>query len=103
MYLNSTAEADDWPGLDFFVYMMDVKVLAIAYQQEFDYGIQYKRIREGGDESHPLWTIGRVCLWPYALFTGHKLPAAKAATRIGDAVLSTGLLEHLRQTSTISQ
>src|SRR4051812_11613882 len=39
--------------------------------EEFDYGIQYKRIREGGDESHPLWTIGRVCLWPYALFTGN--------------------------------
>jgi 5,5'-dehydrodivanillate O-demethylase len=39
--------------------------------EEFDYGIQYKRIREGADESHPLWTIGRVCLWPYALFTGN--------------------------------
>jgi len=39
--------------------------------EEFDYGIQYKRIREGGNESHPLWTVGRVCLWPYALFTGN--------------------------------
>jgi 5,5'-dehydrodivanillate O-demethylase len=39
--------------------------------EEFDYGIQYKRIREGSDETHPLWTIGRVCLWPNCLFTGN--------------------------------
>jgi 5,5'-dehydrodivanillate O-demethylase len=39
--------------------------------EEFDYGIQYKRIREGADETHPLWTIGRVCLWPNTLFTGN--------------------------------
>lgn len=31
MYLNSVAETADWPGVDFYVYMMDVKVLAIAY------------------------------------------------------------------------
>ena len=39
--------------------------------EESDYGIQYKRVREGGDESHPLWIVGRVCLWPNALFTGN--------------------------------
>lgn len=33
MYLNSVAEAQDWPSVDFFVYMMDVKVLAIAYAE----------------------------------------------------------------------
>jgi 2-keto-3-deoxy-L-rhamnonate aldolase RhmA len=33
MYLNSVAEAADWPGVDFYVYMMDVKVLAIAYTE----------------------------------------------------------------------
>lgn len=33
MYLNSVAEAADWPGVDFYVYMMDVKVLAIAYSE----------------------------------------------------------------------
>lgn len=33
MYLNSVAEAADWRGVDFFVYMMDVKVLAIAYAE----------------------------------------------------------------------
>ncbi len=39
--------------------------------EEFEYGIQYKRIRQGSDETSPLWTIGRVCLWPNALFTGN--------------------------------
>jgi 5,5'-dehydrodivanillate O-demethylase len=37
---------------------------------EFEYGFVYRRIREGMKESDPLWTIGRVCLWPNALFTG---------------------------------
>jgi 5,5'-dehydrodivanillate O-demethylase len=39
--------------------------------EEFDYGIVYKRIREGQGETSPLWTVGRVCLWPNALFTGN--------------------------------
>ena len=38
--------------------------------EEFEYGFVYRRIREGMTESDPLWTIGRVCLWPNALFTG---------------------------------
>jgi 5,5'-dehydrodivanillate O-demethylase len=38
--------------------------------EEFEYGFVYKRIREGMKDSDPLWTIGRVCLWPNALFTG---------------------------------
>jgi 5,5'-dehydrodivanillate O-demethylase oxygenase subunit len=37
---------------------------------EFDYGFVYRRIREGMSESDPMWTVGRVCLWPNALFTG---------------------------------
>jgi 5,5'-dehydrodivanillate O-demethylase oxygenase subunit len=40
---------------------------------EFDYGFQYKRIRTDTDEQDPLWTIGRVCLWPAALFTGNHI------------------------------
>ena len=39
--------------------------------EEFEYGITYKRIREGAGETNPLWTVGRVCLWPNALFTGN--------------------------------
>jgi 5,5'-dehydrodivanillate O-demethylase len=37
---------------------------------EFEYGIVYKRILQSTDASDPLWTVGRVCLWPNALFTG---------------------------------
>jgi 5,5'-dehydrodivanillate O-demethylase oxygenase subunit len=38
--------------------------------EEFDYGFVYRRLREGMSESDPMWTTGRVCLWPNALFTG---------------------------------
>ncbi len=37
---------------------------------EFDYGFRYRRIREDTDETNPLWTVGRACLWPNALYTG---------------------------------
>jgi len=43
--------------------------LKLAFD-EFDYGIVYRRIREGMTEEDPLWKVGRVCLWPNALFTG---------------------------------
>jgi len=45
------------------------KHLEIAFE-EFDHGFVYKRIREDTDDQNPLWTVGRVCLWPNALFTG---------------------------------
>ena len=38
--------------------------------EEFEYGFVYKRVREGGDENHPFWTIGRVALWPNCFFLG---------------------------------
>jgi 5,5'-dehydrodivanillate O-demethylase len=40
---------------------------------EFDYGFQYKRIRDDTTEHDELWTVGRVCLWPNALFTGNHI------------------------------
>jgi 5,5'-dehydrodivanillate O-demethylase oxygenase subunit len=43
--------------------------LKLAFE-EFEYGIVYRRIREGMSEEDPLWKVGRVCLWPNALFTG---------------------------------
>ena len=43
--------------------------LKLAFE-EFDHGIVYRRIREGMSEEDPLWKVGRVCLWPNALFTG---------------------------------
>jgi 5,5'-dehydrodivanillate O-demethylase len=39
--------------------------------EEFEYGIVYRRIREGMSESDPMWTVGRACLWPNMLFTGN--------------------------------
>ncbi len=37
---------------------------------EFDYGFVYKRIREGQKDEDPLWTVGRVCLWPNGFYLG---------------------------------
>jgi len=40
--------------------------------REFDYGLTYHRKWEGTDSDDPLWSIGRVCLWPNGLFAnGH--------------------------------
>jgi 5,5'-dehydrodivanillate O-demethylase oxygenase subunit len=36
----------------------------------FEHGYTYKRVTEDTDENDLLWTIGRTCLWPMALFTG---------------------------------
>ena len=38
--------------------------------EEFDYGFTYKRIKEDSDETSPLWTVGRVFLWPNAFYLG---------------------------------
>jgi len=38
---------------------------------EFDYGFVYRRTREDSDETDELWQVGRVCLWPNALFTSN--------------------------------
>lgn len=43
--------------------------LQLAFE-EFEHGFLYKRISEDTDENHPLWTIGRVCLWPNGFFLG---------------------------------
>jgi 5,5'-dehydrodivanillate O-demethylase oxygenase subunit len=43
--------------------------LKIAFD-EFEYGHTYRRVTEDAGEDDPLWTVGRVCLWPNALFTG---------------------------------
>ena len=37
---------------------------------EFDHGFVYRRVTEETTEDDLLWTVGRVCLWPIALFTG---------------------------------
>jgi 5,5'-dehydrodivanillate O-demethylase len=38
--------------------------------EEFEHGLVYRRVREDTDETHPLWTVGRTCLWPNAFFLG---------------------------------
>lgn len=38
--------------------------------EEFEHGFIYRRVLANTDESHPLWTVGRVSLWPNALYTG---------------------------------
>lgn len=40
--------------------------LKIAFR-EFEWGIEYQRLRDNSDE----WQVGRVALWPNALYTGH--------------------------------
>ncbi|MTV27514.1 aromatic ring-hydroxylating dioxygenase subunit alpha [Nitriliruptoraceae bacterium ZYF776] len=37
--------------------------------EEFEFGFVYRRVREDTDEAHELWSTGRVCLWPNALYT----------------------------------
>jgi 5,5'-dehydrodivanillate O-demethylase len=39
--------------------------------EEFDYGFIYKRVREGQREGDPVWTIGRVTLWPNGFYLGN--------------------------------
>ncbi len=39
--------------------------------EEFDYGFIYKRIRATETEQNPMWTIGRVTLWPNGFYLGH--------------------------------
>lgn len=43
--------------------------LKVAFD-EFEYGFHYKRIRHSQPDNDELWTVGRTCLWPNALFTG---------------------------------
>lgn len=43
--------------------------LKLAFEA-FEHGFLYKRITADTDERHPLWTIGRVCLWPTGFFLG---------------------------------
>jgi 5,5'-dehydrodivanillate O-demethylase len=38
--------------------------------EEFEYGLVYKRVREGQTEQDRHWTVGRVALWPIGFFLG---------------------------------
>jgi 5,5'-dehydrodivanillate O-demethylase len=41
---------------------------------EFDYGLSYHRVNEGSNEEDEQWTVGRVCLWPNALWFNDPVP-----------------------------
>ena len=43
--------------------------LKLAFE-EFEHGLIYKRIREDTSQSHDLWTVGRVALWPTGFYLG---------------------------------
>jgi 5,5'-dehydrodivanillate O-demethylase len=37
---------------------------------EFEHGFTYHRQRADLPQDHPMWTVGRVCLWPNAVYLG---------------------------------
>lgn len=39
--------------------------------EEFEYGFIYKRLRASESDQNPMWTVGRVTLWPNAFYLGH--------------------------------
>jgi 5,5'-dehydrodivanillate O-demethylase len=43
--------------------------IQVAFE-EFEHGFVYKRQREDLPLDHPMWTVGRVCLWPNGFFLG---------------------------------
>jgi 5,5'-dehydrodivanillate O-demethylase oxygenase subunit len=43
--------------------------LKVAFE-EFEHGFVYKRIKENTNEQDPMWTTGRVCLWPNGFYLG---------------------------------
>jgi 5,5'-dehydrodivanillate O-demethylase len=45
------------------------KHLRVAFE-EFEHGFVYKRVREGQKEGDPIWTVGRVALWPIGFYLG---------------------------------
>jgi 5,5'-dehydrodivanillate O-demethylase len=57
--------------------------LKLAFD-EFEYGMVYRRVREGGTEQSELWTVGRVALWPNCFFLGDhfewRVPVDDATT-----------------------
>ena len=60
---------DNWSQRlnDSFEY--STKHLQVAFD-EVEFGHAYRRIREGQEENSPLWTIGRLALWPIGFYLG---------------------------------
>ena len=60
---------DNWSAVQRGDAARAAKHLKVVFE-EFEYGFLYKRVREGGDESDPNWTVGRVTLWPNGFYLG---------------------------------
>ena len=45
------------------------KHLKLAFD-DFEFGLTYRRVREGMTEQDPMWRTGRVALWPNGFFLG---------------------------------
>ena len=43
--------------------------LKVAFD-EFEHGFTYRRVREGQNDDSPMWTTGRVALWPNGFYLG---------------------------------
>jgi 5,5'-dehydrodivanillate O-demethylase oxygenase subunit len=43
--------------------------LKLAFE-EFEHGFVYKRVKQDTNEADPMWTVGRVFLWPNGFFLG---------------------------------
>jgi 5,5'-dehydrodivanillate O-demethylase len=63
MHMNWSLRLADRPG------PYSPRHLKLEFE-EFDHGFVYRRLREGMKESDSMWTTGRVCLWPNALYPG---------------------------------
>lgn len=64
---------DNWPArLKGKSQTYAAKHLQVAFD-EFEFGLTYRRLREGMKVSDQMWTIGRVCLWPNAFCLGDHL------------------------------
>ena len=62
--------------------------------KEHEFGLTYHRIAENTDENNPLWTVGRMYLWPNCLFTGEhfewRTPIDDEKHAVGRLVLQPG-------------
>lgn len=60
---------DNWGALLKGTPTTSPRHLKLAFD-EFDHGFTYRRVREGQTDGDPMWTVGRVTLWPIGFYLG---------------------------------
>ena len=61
---------DTWPSRIGGNYdVTATKHLKLAFD-DFEFGLKYRRVREGMTEADPMWKTGRVALWPNGFYLG---------------------------------